>query len=77
MMKKFKMMKVSEDFEEFVHKIANEKISNGTADRRKVDTHSARRITLAITRHINAENLMNDIIKAEWEGDQPSPRKWN
>jgi len=60
---KFKLVKVSTEFDNLVEKIARQKIINGTAKELK----SRRRITLAMSRHPEMKFIAEDIMRADLE----------
>jgi len=60
---KFKLVKVSTEFDNLIERIARQKIINGTAK----DLKSRRRITLAMFRHPGMELIARDIMSANLE----------
>lgn len=58
--------RVAKDFDKIIRDIQKKKIANGTADIRRRNTFSSRRITLAMTRHKEFQEIViPDIIKSD------------
>ena len=60
-MKRTKILRVDEQFEEMINDMARKRITNRMDKKMK----SPRRLTLAISRHPLIKNIENDIINAD------------
>lgn len=70
------MARISVEFDDMIKKTANARIKNGVSKLGDRDSISTRRITLGLSRHLDMPRIMDDIAKAEWEGDKPSKKRW-